>query len=204
MEPITAAWLQPVGLEGRHVRLEPLQAGHAAELRNATSDGELWRLWYTSVPTPDTVDAYIATALAERDAGVSLPFVVRDAEGTVVGSTRYCHVDAKNRRLEIGYTWYAARAQRTGLNTEAKLLLLRHAFEALDCIAVEFRTNWFNQRSRAAIARLGAKQDGVLRNHMLMPDGSYRDTVVFSIIASEWPAVRRNLLFKLEDGAQQA
>ena len=197
-------WLQPVSLQGAHVLLEPLQAEHAAALNDAVSDGELWRLWYTAVPARDGVDAYIATALAERDAGVSLPFVVRDANGTIVGSTRYCHVDARNRRLEIGYTWYAARVQRTALNTEAKLLLLGHAFEALDCIAVEFRTNWFNMRSRAAIARLGAKQDGVLRNHMLMSDGTYRDTVVFSIIASEWPAVRRNLQFKLDEAARKA
>jgi RimJ/RimL family protein N-acetyltransferase len=194
----TTTWLQQVSLQGAHVRLEPLQAEHAAALNDAVNDGELWRLWYTAMPAQDRVDAYIATALAERDAGVSLPFVVRDASGTIVGSTRYCHVDAKNRRLEIGYTWYAARVQRTAINTEAKLLLLGHAFEALDCIAVEFRTNWFNMRSRAAIARLGAKQDGVLRNHMLMPDGTYRDTVVFSIIAYEWPAVRRNLQFLLE------
>jgi RimJ/RimL family protein N-acetyltransferase len=200
----TTTWLQPVSLQGEHVRLEPLQAEHAAALNYAVNDGELWRLWYTAVPARNGVDAYIATALAERDAGDSLPFVVRDANGTIVGSTRYCHVDAKNRRLEIGYTWYAARVQRTALNTEAKLLLLGHAFEALDCIAVEFRTNWFNVRSRAAIVRLGAKQDGVLRNHMLMPDGTYRDTVVFSIIASEWPAVRRNLQFKLEEAARRA
>jgi RimJ/RimL family protein N-acetyltransferase len=200
----TTTWLQPVSLQGEHVRLEPLQAEHAAALNDAVNDGELWRLWYTAVPARNGVDAYIATALAERDAGDSLPFVVRDANGTIVGSTRYCHVDAKNRRLEIGYTWYAARVQRTALNTEAKLLLLGHAFEALDCIAVEFRTNWFNVRSRAAIVRLGAKQDGVLRNHMLMPDGTYRDTVVFSIIASEWPAVRRNLQFKLEEAARRA
>jgi RimJ/RimL family protein N-acetyltransferase len=200
----TTTWLQPVSLQGEHVRLEPLQAEHAAALNDAVNDGELWRLWYTAVPARNGVDAYIATALAERDAGDSLPFVVRDANGTIVGSTRYCHVDAKNRRLEIGYTWYAARVQRTALNTEAKLLLLGHALEALDCIAVEFRTNWFNVRSRAAIVRLGAKQDGVLRNHMLMPDGTYRDTVVFSIIASEWPAVRRNLQFKLEEAARRA
>lgn len=204
MESTTATWLQPVSLEGRHVRLEPLQAAHADDLRTAACDGKLWTLWYTSAPSPAGVEAYVATAIAERDAGLSLPFTVRDADGAIVGSTRYCHVDATNRRLEISYTWYAARAQRTGLNTEAKLLLLGHAFETLGCIAVEFRTNWFNQRSRAAIARLGAKQDGVLRNHMRMPDGSYRDTVVFSIIASEWPAVRRNLLFMLEDGVQRA
>jgi len=204
MESATTNWLRPVELAGTHVRLEPLRAEHADGLRSALADGELWRLWYTAVPTLDTMESYIVAALAERDAGVSLPFVVRDASGDIVGSTRYCNVDAAHRRLEIGYTWYAARVQRTGLNTEAKLLLLRHAFEALDCIAVEFRTNWFNERSRHAIARLGAKQDGVLRNHRLMPDGSYRDTVVFSIIASEWPAVRTNLMFKLEYGAQRA
>jgi RimJ/RimL family protein N-acetyltransferase len=175
-----------------------MQMAHVPALREAAKDGELWKLWYTSVPSPETVEAYVATALEERDAGKSLPFVVRDAKGDVVGSTRYCHVDATNRRVEIGYTWYAARVQRTGLNTEAKRLLLGHAFEALDCIAVEFRTNWFNQRSRAAIARLGAKQDGVLRSHLIMADGSLRDTVVFSIIASEWPAVRRHLQFLLE------
>ena len=204
MESATKNWLRPVELAGTHVRLETLRAEHAGGLRGALADGELWRLWYTAVPTLDTMESYIVAALAERDAGVSLPFVVRDASGDIVGSTRYCNVDAAHRRLEIGYTWYAARVQRTGLNTEAKLLLLRHAFEALDCIAVEFRTNWFNERSRHAIARLGAKQDGVLRNHRLMPDGSYRDTVVFSIIASEWPAVRTNLMFKLEYGAQRA
>ena len=198
-----STWLRPVELQGAHVRLEPLQREHAAGLRDAAGDGELWKLWYTSVPAPDGVEAYVANALAERDAGVSLPFVVRDASGAIVGSTRYCHVDAVNHRVEIGYTWYAQRVQRSGLNTEAKLLLLRHAFESLGCIAVEFRTNWFNQRSRAAIARLGAKQDGVLRNHIVMPDGSFRDTVVFSIIAQEWPAVRRNLQFLLDRAMQK-
>ena len=200
----TKVWLQPVSLQGARVQLEPLQVEHASGLREAASDGELWKLWYTSVPTPEGVDAYIASALAERDAGVSLPFVVRDAGGAIVGSTRYCHVDAANRRVEIGYTWYAQRVQRSGLNTEAKFLLLRHAFDTLHCIAVEFRTNWFNQRSRTAIARLGAKQDGVLRNHLVMPDGSLRDTVVFSIIAAEWPAVRRNLQFMLDQAMQKS
>ncbi len=203
MDSKPTPWLQLANLRGERVALEPLQAQHADALRAAAADGELWKLWYTSVPAPDAVDAYIATALAEREAGASLPFVVRDASGDIVGSTRYCHVDAAHRRVEIGYTWYAQRVQRTGLNTEAKLLLLRHAFETLDCIAVEFRTNWSNQRSRTAIARLGAKQDGVLRSHMLMPDGSLRDTVVFSIIAAEWPAVRRHLQFLLERGAQR-
>ncbi len=198
MKTAGAPWLQPIVLEGSHVRLEPLQAAHEQALRDAVADGELWRLWYTSVPAADAVEGYIATALAEYRAGASMPFVVRDARGDVVGSTRYCHVDAANRRLEIGYTWYASRVQRTALNTEAKLLLLRHAFESLAAIAVEFRTNWFNQRSRAAIARLGAKQDGILRNHMVMPDGGYRDTVVFSIIDGEWPMVRRHLQFLLE------
>ena len=133
-----------------------------------------------------------------RDNLGAMPFVVRDATGAIVGSTRYFNVDAANRRLEIGHTWYAQRAQRTAINTECKLLLLTHAFETLGCIAVEFRTHWFNHASRAAIARLGAKQDGVLRNHQLMPDGSRRDTVVFSILDSEWPAVKRHLGFLLE------
>ena len=179
----TSNWLQPVSLHGNHVRLEPLLAEHAGALSEAVADGELSKLWFTAVPGTDGMEAYIAAALAERDAGSSLPFVVRDAHGVIVGSTRYFNVEAAHRRLEIGHTWHAKRVQRTGLNTEAKLLLLSHAFETLDAIAVEFRTNWFNQRSRTAIARLGAKQDGVLRNHMLMPDGSFRDTVVFSIIA---------------------
>ncbi len=191
-------WLQPVTLRGSHVLLEPLQPDHAEALARAAEDGELWRLWYTSVPSAKQVDSYIDTALEQQRAGRSLPFVVRDVAGVVVGSTRYCNVDGPSRRLEIGYTWYARRVQRTALNTEAKRLLLGHAFETLGCIAVEFRTHWHNQQSRQAIARLGAKQDGVLRNHMIMPDGSYRDTVVFSVIDSEWPTVRRSLDFRLE------
>ena len=196
-------FLAPLVLEGRHVRLEPLSAGHADGLRLAVADGELWRLWYTGAPAPADVEGYIDAALAMQAAGSALPFAVRAlATGEIVGSTRYCHADANHRRLEIGYTWYAAGAQRTAVNTECKWLLLRHAFEALDCIAVELRTHWMNQRSRAAIARLGAKQDGVLRNHQRLPDGSYRDTVVFSIIESEWPAVKRHLAFKLEQGGK--
>ncbi len=194
------AWLRPVTLEGRHVRLEPLDPSHADALVEAAAEGELWNLWYTMVPGPDTVQAYLATAFEQQAAGVSLPFVVKDAGGRVVGSTRYCNVIAAHRRVEIGYTWYARRVQRTALNTEAKRLLLAHAFETLGCIAVEFRTHWHNRQSREAIARLGAKQDGVLRNHMIMPDGTYRDTVVFSIIASEWPTVRRDLDWRLEQG----
>ena len=159
----------------------------------------MWKLWYTSVPAPETIDAHVGLMLERREKRTFLPLVVRLREtGEVVGQTTFCNVDHDNRRVEIGYTWYSQRVQRTAVNTEAKWLLLCHAFEAWQCIAVEFRTNWFNERSRAAIARLGAKQDGVLRNHMRMPDGSFRDTVVFSIIESEWPAVKRNLLHRLE------
>jgi RimJ/RimL family protein N-acetyltransferase len=194
-----SGFLQPVVLEGRHVRLEPLTLAHGPSLSAAASDGELWRLWYTGVPNADGIGAYIEQALAGMADGTSLAFAVRDrATGALLGSTRYCHAETAQRRLEIGYTWYAASAQRSAVNTECKYLLLRHAFETLDCIAVELRTHWMNQRSRAAIERLGAKQDGVLRNHRIMPDGSLRDTVVYSIIASEWSAVRQHLTFKLQ------
>ena len=193
-----AAWLSPIVLQGSHVRLEPLSLAHVPGLQQATRDGELWRLWYTSVPDPDGMAAYVEKALALRDAGTALPWAVLDADGEVVGSTRYGNVDADNKRVEIGWTWSAKRGQRTALNTEAKLLLLTHAFETLDCAAVEFRTSWFNHASRNAIARLGAKQDGVLRKHMRMADGQHRDTVVFSIIDGEWPMVKRHLSFKLE------
>ena len=198
MNDANTPWLQPVTLAGHHVRLEPLAAAHVEGLQRAAADGELWTLWYTSVPAPDATAAYVDTALALQAQGLALPFVVRDGSGEVVGCTRFGNVDAGNRRVEIGWTWYARRVQRTALNTEAKLLLLQHAFDTLQCAAVEFRTSWFNHASRAAIARLGAKQDGVLRNHMRMADGTYRDTVVFSIIAGEWPMVKRHLRFKLE------
>jgi RimJ/RimL family protein N-acetyltransferase len=192
------AFIEPVTLTGRHVQLEPLAAGHHDALAAAASDGELWKLWYTSVPSPQALRSWLEAALAMRAQG-DMPFVIRDMrDGSIVGSTRYFHADALNRRLEIGHTWHARRAQRTGINTEAKLLLLGHAFEALQCIAVEFRTHWMNHQSREAIARLGAKQDGVLRNHQRMSDGALRDTVVFSIIESEWPAVKRHLQHKLE------
>jgi RimJ/RimL family protein N-acetyltransferase len=192
------AFVEPVTLRGRHATLEPLARKHEDALRRAAADGELWRLWYTSVAQPEKMGEYVAAALEMRQKLGAMPFVVCDAAGEVVGSTRYFNVDAANRRLEIGHTWYAKRAQRTVVNTECKLLLLTHAFETLRCIAVEFRTHWFNHASREAIARLGAKQDGVLRNHQLGPDGSYRDTVVFSIVESEWPAVKRHLRFLLE------
>ncbi|MES1930890.1 GNAT family acetyltransferase [Salinisphaera dokdonensis CL-ES53] len=188
---------EEVVLSGDRVVLEPLNAGHADALANAAADGELWKLWYTFVPAPDAVAAYIDTALAEREQG-GLAFAVRDrASDTVIGSTRFCHVDTNNRRAEVGYTWYAARFQRTAINSECKRLMLAHAFDSFGAIAIEFRTHWHNRASRAAIARLGAKQDGVLRNHMKSADGIYRDTVVFSITDQEWPAVRQNLDFQL-------
>ena len=192
-------FIEPVTLRGRFATLEPLAAEHAPALARAAADGDLWRLWYTSIAPPDRMAEYVAAALDMRERFDAMPFVVRDnATGDVVGCTRFFNVDAKNRRVEIGHTWYAQRAQRTPVNTECKLMLLAHAFDALGCIAVEFRTHWFNQASRAAIARLGAKQDGVLRNHQLAPDGTKRDTVVFSIIDNEWPAVRAHLRFQLD------
>ena len=194
-------WIEPVRLNGTHALLEPMSAAHAPALVEAALDGRLWELWYTSVPAPDAMAEDIARALAAREHRSEMPFVVRSASsGEVIGSTRFCNVDEVNRRLEIGYTWYARRYQRTAVNTECKLLLLTHAFETLDAMAVEFRTHWLNQPSRAAIARIGAKQDGVLRNHKRMPDGSIRDTVVFSVINQEWPAVRSHLRFLLERG----
>jgi RimJ/RimL family protein N-acetyltransferase len=195
---VTAPFVAPVTLRGTHATLEPLAREHAPAIAAAAADGELWRLWYTSVPPPDKTAEWVEVALDLRERQGAMPFTVRDAGGEIVGSTRYFNVDAANRRLEIGHTWYAKRAQRTAINTECKLLLLAHAFETLACIAVEFRTHWFNHRSREAILRLGAKQDGVLRSHQLMPDGARRDTVVYSIVDGEWPAVKRHLLQLLE------
>jgi len=191
-------FIEPVTLEGRHVVLEPLAREHGAAIAEAVRDGELWTLWFTSVPSPDRVGEWMDAALDMRERLGAMPFAVRaKADGDIVGSTRYFNVDEANRRLEIGHTWYAKRAQRTAINSECKLLLLRHAFQTLACIAVEFRTHAMNFRSREAIARLGAKQDGILRNHQITPGGSYRDTVVFSILESEWPAVRTNLEWRL-------
>jgi RimJ/RimL family protein N-acetyltransferase len=192
-------FIEPVILTGAHATLEPMSQDHVQGLARAAADGELHDLWFTSVAEPAKMQDYVKAALAMRDEQGAMPFVARlAAGGDIVGSTRYFNVDAKNRRLEIGHTWYAQRVQRTGFNTECKLLLLTHAFEALSGIAVEFRTHWFNFASRAAIARLGAKQDGVLRNHQVLADGSKRDTVVFSIIDNEWPAVKRHLRFQLD------
>lgn len=201
VELSTSAWAQAPELRGTHVSLEPLQAAHADALREAVRDGELWNLRYTNVPQPDQVDGYIEKALAQQAAGEALAFAVRSAAGDVVGTTRFYHLDAATPRLTIGYTWYARRVQRTGLNTEAKLLLLTHAFEAMGCIAVAFETSIENHASRMAIARLGAKQDGVLRNHLRHKDGSIRDTVAFSIVDSEWPAVKQGLRARLQEHA---
>ncbi len=192
-------WIEPVTLVGRHAVLEPLEHSHVDALTEATRDGELWKLWYTSVPSSEHTAGYVEQALAMRRDEAALPFAVRHRDsGDIVGSTRYFNVDESNRRLEIGYTWYSKRVQRTAVNTECKFLLLQHAFEQLGAIAVEFRTHFHNRASRRAIERLGAKQDGILRNHQQLADGSYRDTVVFSIIESEWLAVKRGLLFRLD------
>lgn len=191
-------WIEPVTLTGSLVILEPLSLEHAHGMKEAVRDGNLWNLWYTTVPSPEKVEEYIQKALDMRSNAGAMPFAVLEKESReVIGCTRYFNVDEDNQRLEIGYTWYSESHQRTGVNTECKYLLLSHAFEKLDAIAVEFRTHWHNQKSRAAIARLGAKQDGVLRNHTRSADGVYRDTVVFSIINSEWPAVRQALQFNM-------
>jgi RimJ/RimL family protein N-acetyltransferase len=189
----------PVTLAGQHVSLVPLGAAHQDALCEAVRDGELWRLWYTSAPAPDRMMAEIERRLGLQQAGTMLPFTVIDAaSGEVAGMTTYMNIDAANQRVEIGSTWYASRFQRSALNTEAKLLLLTHAFETLACIAVEFRTHFLNQQSRRAIERLGAKLDGVLRSHQRLSDGSLRDTCVYSITAAEWPAVRAHLRWQIE------
>ena len=194
---LPTAWQRVPTLVGRHARLEPMSSDHVEGLRAALAGDALAALWFTQVPKAADAADYVDAVLAAQADGRVLPFVVRDAGGRVVGSTRFYGLEADVPKLSIGYTWYAPDVQRTGINTETKLLLLTHAFETLGCISVVFETSWFNHRSRTAIARLGAKQDGVLRNHKRHTDGSPRDTVVFSIIDGEWPAVKRNLLAKL-------
>ena len=192
-------WIKPVTLKGEFATLEPLSMDHIEDLAEAAKDGELWKLWYTVIPSSETAAAYVKDALKMYEDHSAMSFVVREnKQGKIIGSTRFCHIDEANQRVEIGYTWYAKSYQRSGINTECKLLLLSHAFEQLNAIAVEFRTHWQNQASRRAIARLGAKQDGVLRNHQKMADGGYRDTVVFSIINIEWPTVKNDLKYKLD------
>ncbi|SDT54366.1 Protein N-acetyltransferase, RimJ/RimL family [Pseudarthrobacter equi] len=197
-------FLEPLTLTGRYVILEPLDPAHHDGLVQAAEDGELWKLWYTSVPSPAEMAGEIRRRLALQEQGSMLPFTTRliDPEtggpGRVIGMTTYMNVDAGTPRVEIGSTWNAASVQGSGTNPDSKLLLLQHAFEALGCPAVEFRTHWLNHQSREAIARLGAKQDGVLRSHSRTRDGLLRDTVVFSILEHEWPMVRAGLEYRLD------
>ncbi|MGE2833723.1 GNAT family N-acetyltransferase [Mycobacterium sp. SMC-4] len=192
-------FVDPVSLVGeRWVSLEALTSEHVPEIEAVAADGELGRLWFTRAPQPGGAREWVDARLEVQSPSTGLTFVVRGRDGTLVGSSSYMNVDPTNRRLEIGNTWYAASARRTGVNTETKLLMLGHAFSVLGCVAVEFRTHHLNSTSRAAIERLGAKLDGILRSHQLMPDGSRRDTVVYSVLDIEWPAVRSNLLHRLD------
>jgi RimJ/RimL family protein N-acetyltransferase len=193
-----APWPPAVELVGRHAIVTPLTPSHAHALAEAVRDGELWKLWYTSVPSPERMEEDIAARLARREKGTWLPFaVIAKTSGRPVGMTSYLNIDRENRRLEVGSTWYRRTVQRTAINTECKRMLLGHAFDDLGCIAVEIRTHFFNAPSRRAIERLGAKLDGILRNHSRMPDGTLRDTCVYSILAGEWPTVRRHLDWRL-------
>ncbi len=192
------ALTDPIELRGRHATLLPLKHAHHVALAEASQDGALWELWYTTVPSPERMQAEIERRLALQAAGTMLPFTVLDANGVPVGMTTFMNIDATHRRVEIGSTWYAARAQRTALNTECKLMLLTHAFDTLGCIAVEFRTHRLNVQSRRAIERLGAQLDGILRAHQRQPDGTLRDTAVYSITASEWPTTRAHLRYLLD------
>ena len=190
--------LTSVVLEGHGVRLEPLEPGHAQALSAAASDGQLWKLWFTAVPEPEKVDAYIASALDGQKSGHMWPWVVREMKtGQVIGSTRYHDIVAPIDRVEIGYTWYAKSWQRTHVNTACKLLLLEHAFEKLGCAVVGLRTDNFNFASQRAIERLGARKDGVIRHHQARRDGSARDSVMYSVLSAEWPDVKRHLLLRL-------
>lgn len=193
-----SAWLKPITLAGSHATLVPLAAEHADALVDAVRDGELWRLWYTAIPAPAGMAAEIERRLALQSQDSMLPFTVLDASATAVGMTTFMNVDAVNRRVEIGSTWYARRVQRSAVNTECKLMLLGHAFDLLGCIAVEFRTHRFNLQSRSGIERLGAQLDGVLRKHQRAADGTLRDTCVYSITQDEWPTVRSHLRWQLE------
>ena len=191
-------WPAPITLSDTAVTLAPLSQDHAADLIEAAADGELWKLWYTTIPAPDGVEAEIDRRLGLMDEGSMLPFAILTPEGKAVGMTTYMNIDAANKRLEIGSTWYRRSVQRGPMNTQVKRLMLTHAFEALGCNAVEFRTHFMNHQSRAAIERLGAKLDGVLRSHMVMADGSLRDTCVYSILAHEWPTLKTHLTWQLE------
>ena len=188
-----------VTLTGTHISVLPMDIQYLDELKEAVKDGELWKLWYTFVPKPEGMKEWILNALKENSEGISVPFVIqRKSDNRIIGSTRFMNIEKDIRRFEIGTTWYAKSAQRSPVNTECKLLLLQHAFEDLKCLAVEFRTHRMNEQSRKAILRLGARQDGILRNHRITSNGTIRDTVVYSIIDSEWPSVKSNLLFMLD------
>ena len=189
-------WPAPVTLKGQHATLAPLSQDHAADL--AAAVGDLHQLWYTAIPSPEGMGAEIDRRLGLVGKGTMLPFAVLDPAGRAVGMTTYMNIDAVNKRVEIGSTWMSAWVQRSHMNTECKFILLRHAFEVLDCIAVEWRTHYLNTQSRRAIERLGAKLDGILRAHMVMPNGSLRDTAVYSVTAAEWPAVKTHLLWQME------
>jgi RimJ/RimL family protein N-acetyltransferase len=192
-------WFSELVLETKNIKLLPINISHKTDLINASADGNLSDLWFTNVPTINNIDNYITKAIEDFKQDNGLAFIVVDKKANkVIGTTRYTNAAPEHRRLEIGYTWYSRTFQKTYVNSECKLLLLTHAFEALQAIAVEFRTNWYNFPSRNAIARLGAKQDGVLRNHQILSDGSLRDTVVFSIIESEWKTCKRALIYKIE------
>jgi N-acetyltransferase len=191
--------VQPIVLEGRGIRLEPLTAEHGEALATAVKDGRLWELWFVATPEPEHIGRYIDDALKAQQEGHMLPWAVRDlARGAIIGSTRYHDIVARIDRVEIGYTWYAQSSQRTNVNTTCKLLLLGHAFDTLGCKVVGLRTDGFNFRSQRAIEALGAKKDGVLRHHGARKDGSARDTVMYSILAAEWPDVRRHLESRLQ------
>ena len=192
-----STWPSPIRLQGASCALEPLSPDHHDGLVDAVRDGELWNLWYTKIARPEGMRAEIARRLDLQARGSMLPFTTRDARGRIVGMTSYMNIDAPNRRVEIGATWTAASMQRSAFNTECKRLLLAHAFDTLECIAVELRTAWVNHQSRRAIERLGAKLDGVLRSHALSSDGTLRDTCVYSITRAEWPAVRSHLDWQL-------
>ncbi len=192
-------WLDIKNLEGEKVELVPLKKTHKEGLLEAASDGKLWELWFTSVPSNMTIDKYIDKALEQKLEGKGFTFVIKEKNTKkIIGSTRYCNAIPENRRLEIGFTWYSKSSQRTGVNTECKYLLLKYAFEELKCIAVEFKTSWHNLPSRAAIARLGAKQDGVLRNYRLNSDGCCEDIVVFSITDKEWKGVEKSMIYEMK------
>jgi RimJ/RimL family protein N-acetyltransferase len=199
------AFVDSVPLHGQHVSLLPLSQSHHDELVEAAADGELWTLWYTTIPSPDKMRAEIDRRLGLQAQGSMVPFaVIEKSTNTAVGMTTYMHIDAVNRRVEIGSTWYRKRVQRSALNTECKLLLLSHAFERLKCIAVEFRTHFLNRQSRAAIERLGARLDGILRQHVVQPNGTLRDTCIYSVLDREWPAVKANLLHRLNQASEAA